>query len=141
VTSPAWLLAVAVLASCAEDVSPPELGDYSTWYRIETMGEVPGHGDSYRLIFVNDIARMRGTSERDAVLVKEVRDNVNGAPGDLRVIEIMRKVRAGTDPADDGGWLFTAAASAGGSETHQDFCWARCHVQAPFAGAWFDYTQ
>ena len=135
------LCLVLALASCGEDVTPPELGDYTSWYRIETQGSVPGHGDSYRLIYVNDVARMRGTSERDAVLVKEVHDNVNGAPGDLRVIEIMRKIRAGTDPDDDGGWLFTATDSAGGSETQQDFCWSRCHVQAPFAGAWFDYTQ
>ena len=134
------LLFVSLVAACSTDVSPPELGDYSTWHKIETMGEVPGHGDSYRLIFVNDIAR-RGTTEKGAVIVKEVHDNDGGKPGALRVIEIMRKVRAGTDPADDGGWLFSATESAGGDEVSFDFCWGRCHVQAPFAGAWFDYTK
>jgi hypothetical protein len=134
-------LLLVVITACGTDVSPPELGDYTTWHRIETMGEVPGHGDSYRLIYVNDIARTRGTTEKDAVLVKEVHDNDGGKPGALRVIEIMRKVRAGTDPEDDGGWLFSATESPGGDEVSHDFCWGRCHVQAPFAGAWFDYTK
>jgi hypothetical protein len=30
---------------------------------------------------------------------------------------------------------------AGGGEIHRDLCWSRCHRQAPYAGAWFDYTK
>jgi hypothetical protein len=134
------LLAIA-LCSCGEAVSPPELGDYTTWYRVDTYGNVPGHGDSYRMIYVNDIARHMGTTAKDAVLVKEVHDNDNGMPGDLRTIEIMRKTHAGTARDDNGGWLFTAMPEPGGDETEHDFCWGRCHVAAPYAGAWFDYTQ
>lgn len=128
-------------AACTDAVSPPELGDYTSWYRVETSGNVPGHGDSYRIIYVNDVARTRGTTERDAVLVKEVHDNDQGQPGALQVIEIMRKLEPGTAPDNDGGWLFTQMPSPGASEVHLDLCWSRCHVQAPYAGAWFDYTK
>ncbi|MBL0216579.1 MAG: hypothetical protein IPQ07_22190 [Myxococcales bacterium] len=137
----ALTLAALVLAACTDSVSPPELGDYTSWHRVDTFGNVPGHGDSYRIIYVNDIARTRGTTERDAVLVKEVHDNDNGQPGALRIIEIMRKLRPGTAPDDEGGWLFTQMPSPGAGEVHLDLCWSRCHVQAPYAGAWFDYTK
>lgn len=42
---------------------------------------------------------------------------------------------------DDGGWLFTDADEPKGPETHFDFCWARCHVAAPYNGAWYDYRR
>ena len=134
-------VSLASLAACTDAVSPPELGDYTSWYRVETFGNAPGHGDTYRIIYVNDIARTSGTTERDAILVKEVRDNLDGQPGDLRVVEIMRKVRVGASPDDEGGWLFTQTSTAGGAEVHLDLCWSRCHVQAPLAGVWFDYTR
>jgi len=137
----ATVAGLAGLTACTDAVSPPELGDYTTWHHVDTVGNAPGHGDTYRIIYVNDIARTRGTTARDAILVKEVHDNVDGQPGDLQVIEIMRKVRPGTSPADEGGWLFTQTATPGGDEIHLDLCWSRCHVQAPFAGVWFDYTR
>lgn len=133
------VLALVLVASCGDEVSPPDLGDYQSWHRVDTFGEVPGHGDSYRIIYVNDIARTAGTTERDATLVKEVHENDDGQPGALRIIEVMRKVTPGTDPADEGGWLFTQLKDGG--EIHLDLCWSRCHRQAPFAGAWFDYTK
>ncbi|MBK9035698.1 MAG: hypothetical protein IPL61_31355 [Myxococcales bacterium] len=129
------------VAACAEDVSPPPLGDYTTWYRVDTYGDAPGHGASYRVIYVNDVARTSGPIEADAVLVKEIRDDDGGRPGALRYVAIMRKLRAGPDPADEGGWLFTKAATPGGAETHSAACWNRCHAQAPLAGVWLDYTQ
>jgi hypothetical protein len=134
-----WLLVCA--SACSEPVSPEPLGDYTTWDKIETFGPAPGHGDTYRIIYINDIARGMGTSTLGAVLVKEVRTNAGGTPGDLRVIEIMRKVRGGISTDDEGGWLFTAADTPGGGETYTDTCWNRCHVQAPLAGVWFDYTR
>lgn len=137
----ALALLAAALAGCTEAVAPPPLGDYTAWYRIDTYGPAPGHGDTYRIIYVNDVARTEGPTARDAVLVKEVRANAGGAPGALRYVAIMRKLRAGPDPADEGGWLFSQAASPGGAETHSDQCWNRCHVQAPLAGVWLDYTQ
>lgn len=136
-----FCIALALLAACGDQVSPPDLGDYQSWHRVDAYGNIPGHGDSYRIIYVNPIARTSGTTERDATLVKEVHENNNGEPGALRIIEIMRKVTAGTDPADEGGWLFTQLPEVGGDEVHRDLCWARCHRQAPYAGAWFDYTK
>lgn len=132
--------AVAVVAACAEQVSPPPLGDYTTWHRVDTYGPAPGHGDSYRIIYVNDIARTAGPTELDATLVKEIRDDDGGTPGALRYVAIMRKLRAGPSPEDEGGWLFTYAESPGGAEYRSDLCWSRCHAQAPFAGVWLDYT-
>lgn len=137
----ALVLLGAGLVACAEIVDAPELGDYTAWHRVDTYGDVPGHGDSYRVIYVNDIARTQGTTARDSVIVKEIRDNNDGAPGDLRYLAIMRKLTAGPSPADEGGWLFTQTDTPGGPEEHLDLCWARCHAQAPFAGVWLDYTR
>lgn len=133
-------LGLLALTACTESISPEPLGDYTAWAHIDTYGPAPGHGDTYRRIYVNDMARL-GTKEVGAILVKEVYDKVGDMPGDLRVVEIMRKVRGGYAAADEGGWLFSAASTPGGAETHTDTCWNRCHVSAPFAGNWFDYTQ
>ena len=133
------LLALA-LAACAEEVSPPPLGDYTAWYRVDTYGPAPGHGDTYRIIFANDVARTEGPTAKDAILVKEIHDNDGNQPGGLRYVAIMRKVRAGPAPEDEGGWLFTQADAPGGAETHTSECWNRCHSQAPLAGVWLDYT-
>lgn len=128
-------------AACTEPVSPEPVGDYTTWAYLDTYGPAPGHGDTFRRIYVNDIARTQGTREMGAILVKEVYTNVNDGPGELQVVELMRKVRGGISADDEGGWLFTAASTPGGAETHTDTCWNRCHVSAPYAGVWFDYTR
>jgi hypothetical protein len=133
-------LAVLLAACGSEGVSPPPLGDYSSWYRLDTWGDVPGHHDTYRVIYANDVARTLGPTELDAILVKEVYDNAGGTPGALRHVSIMRKIRGGPSPEDEGGWLFTEAATAASPEVHYDLCWNRCHVQAPLAGVWLDYT-
>jgi hypothetical protein len=134
--------------ACGEAVSPEPLGDYQSWTRIDTWGLAPGHGDSYRIIYANDDAR-RGRGGRfpeGAVLVKEIRDlsfDDAGAPapGGLRYVAIMRRLGPpSAEPEVDGGWLFTRSQTPGGAEQHDDFCWARCHVAAPFAGAWLDYA-
>ncbi len=132
---------VLLLVACGDPVTPPELGDYQRWHRVDTFGNAPGHGDTYRIIYVNDVARTRGTTERDAVLVKEIHENDGGQAGALRSIDIMRKLTPGTAPEDEGGWLFTSMSGPGAGEIHFDLCWSRCHAQAPFAGAWFDYTK
>lgn len=137
----ALVLLGAGLAACGEIVDAPDLGDYTSWHRVDTYGDIPGHGDTYRVIYVNDIARTQGTTAKESVIVKEIRDNDDGAPGDLRYVAIMRKLRAGPAPADEGGWLFTQTDAPGGTEEHLDLCWSRCHAQAPFAGVWLDYTR
>ena len=134
-------LAAVLCAACGgEVVDAPPLGDYTAWFRVDTYGPAPGHGDSYRIIYANDVARTEGPTAKDAVLVKEIHDDVDHQPGALRYVAIMRKLRAGPAPDDEGGWLFTRADTAGAEETHDDSCWNRCHVQAPLAGVWLDYT-
>lgn len=140
------VLAVAALAAgCGDPVSPEPLGDYTAWKRIDTYGELPGHGDSYRIIYANDLALTYagGAYPEGAILVKEVRHRAGPggtAPGDLRYTAIMR--RLGPAPLgldDEAGWLFTQIREAGGGEVYRSLCWQRCHVAAPYAGAFLDY--
>lgn len=142
----ALVLGCLAAAACGgESVSPDPLGDYANpdagWYRLDTYGPAPGHDDTYRIIYANPVARSNGTTTLGAILVKEVFDNVGNAPGSLRYVAIMRKMRGGISVEDDGGWLFSTAELPSGAETHDDTCWSRCHVQAPLAGVWFDYTK
>lgn len=140
---------LVILSACAdEQADVPALGDYTQWKRIDTYGNAPGHGDTYRIIYANDIAEKylmpqpqspeRGYAD-GTVFVKEVYDREGDGPGSLRVIEIMRRI--GSSTGDQIGWVFTAASTPGGSETVRDFCWRRCHQAAPFDGAWLDYSK
>ena len=142
-------LLILVAACAAETADVPAVGDYRQWKQIDTYGHAPGHGDTYRIIYVNDIAEKYnmpppphpefGYAE-GAVFVKEVYNRESdGGPGSLRVIELMRRI--GSSTGDQIGWVFTAASTSGGPETVQDFCWRRCHLSAPFDGAWFDYSK
>jgi len=140
----ALLTALGASACVAsEAVSPPPLGDYTSWHRVDTWGPAPGHGDSYRIIYVNDVARgfTGGQYPEGSVLVKEIRARTaDGAPGDLSYVGIMRRIGPPTEAyADEAGWLFSKADEPGGAETYFPFCWERCHQAAPFAGAWLDY--
>lgn len=138
-----------VMAACAADQADvPPLGDYTQWKPIVTYGHAPGHGDTYRVIYANDIAETYGMPlppnefgyADGTVVVKEVYNlDGDGGQGSLRVIEIMRRI--GPSAGDQIGWVFTAASTPNGSETRQDFCWRRCHQAAPFDGAWLDYSK
>lgn len=138
-------LALLLVAACGEAVSPEPLGDYTTWKRVDTYGELPGHGDSYRIIYINDVALTYagGAHPEGSVIVKEVRHRAGprgDQPGDLRYLAIMR--RLGPAPLaleDEAGWLFTQAREIGGDEEYRSLCWNRCHVAAPYAGAFLDY--
>lgn len=141
------LVAVVLACSsgCKEAVDAEPLGDYTTWKRIDVTGLAPGHADSYRIIYINDSARLPA-EELDTLypvgsaIVKEIRDNVDGSPGDLRYIAIMRKLDDSLPVfEDEGGWLYSEANEPGGNETHRSLCWRRCHVAAPYNGAWYDY--
>lgn len=142
----AAVLATTALAACGEAVDLPPPGDYTTWERFDVLGPAPGHGDSYRIIYANDIAtgngpRLSGYLE-GSILVKEIRDNDDGQPGALRYVALMRRI--GPPPAtltEEGGWVFSMTDTPGGDEVHNDFCWARCHVAAPYNGAWYDYRR
>jgi hypothetical protein len=132
--------------ACAVPVDPEPLGDYTTWKRLDVRGPAPGHGDTYRVIYVNPIAAdpaasLTGGYPDGAIVVKEIRDDVAGAPGDLRYLAIMRQLQSDPEHADEGGWLFTQATKPGADESYRSLCWARCHVAAPYRGAWYDYRQ
>jgi Cytochrome P460 len=146
-----FALLVALAACTAEDVSPEPLGDYRSWKRLDTYGELPGHGDSYRIIYVNDIALgyAGGAYPEGSILVKEVRrrsgEGDQSAPGDLRYLAVMRRLGPAPRGLDDeAGWLFTQISAprddgTPDDEQYRSLCWNRCHVAAPYAGAFLDY--
>lgn len=143
----ALILALAVgLASGCTVVDTSELAPldgYTDWYSIETGGAIPGHGDTVRVIYVNDTARgypHTGEYPIGSVIVKEVRESDDGNPGDLNYLAIMRRLdEAPSGGTIEGGWLFTRASALGGDEVQGFTCWNKCHVQAPYPGVWLDY--
>lgn len=142
-------LCLLLLAACAsETLDERAPADYATdpsWSLRITSGATPGHGDTIRYIYANSIAQQYtgGYYDVGSILVKEIYTNDGGERGALQVIETMhRPADAETDYANRLGWVFGAASTPGGEETeHNDFCWRRCHANAPIAGAWFDYSQ
>lgn len=137
----ALVVAALVLAACGDVVDPPPLGDYTTWKKLVVDGPAPGHGNSVRIIYANDIAAdplhdFVGGYAAGSVIVKEIHDHDDGVITGLRYTAIMRRDDAW---AHEGGWLFTQIRDAGDDELHQALCWNRCHVAAPYAGAWYDY--
>jgi hypothetical protein len=137
---------LAVTAACAVSVDPEPVGDYTTWKRLDVRGAAPGHGETYRIIYVNPIAADPAQSFVDgyaegSIIVKEIRDDLDGTAGDLRYVALMRKLPADSDLPLQKRWLFSQASTPGGSEKHADFCYARCHAAAPYDAAWYDYRQ
>ncbi len=141
------VIVMVLVTGCAAsiDVEPP--GDYTTWKRIDVTGRAPGHADSYRVIYINDLAADPAWPlylgyQEGSIIVKEIRANDDGQPGALNYIALMRR-NVAIDGAleDQGGWLFSRSEEPNGSETHADFCWNRCHVAAPYNGAWYDYRK
>jgi Cytochrome P460 len=131
-------------SACGESVEPEPTGDYTTWKRIDTYGTIPGHGDSYRIIYANDTALSYagGAYPEGSVIVKEVRARNGDQPGDLRYLAIMRRIGPAPLGLDnEAGWLFTQSPEPGGSERYRSLCWNRCHVAAPNAGAFLDYSK
>ncbi|MBP6628361.1 MAG: cytochrome P460 family protein [Kofleriaceae bacterium] len=135
----------AALAACTEaPIAGEPLGDYRSWLRVDASGDAPGHGDTYRVIYANDLLAGSGPLNLGAVAVKEVYERDGDQPGALRYVAIMRKQHEGVRQVDDGGWLFTTVAGLpvdGGEETPSSACWDRCHRQAPLAGTWIDYAR
>lgn len=142
------LFFAALLAGCGVEVDVEPVIGYEAWGPpVDVTGKAPGHADSYRRIYANDLARDPMQSfilgyQEGAIFVKEVRDNNNGQPGDLRYIAVMRRIGQPTAALEDkGGWLYTMADTAEDTEKEFDFCWSRCHVAAPYNGAWYDYRE
>lgn len=127
----------------------PSIEGYQQWYSIVQTGPVPGHGDTYRVIYLNDSARDydNGTYDTGSVFVKEIYHHTDDgkSKGDLKYVALMRRVDAldiGRDDPIEGGWLFTMqnGTKTDGSDTHNTICYESCHKSAPYDGAWLDYT-
>ena len=132
-------------ASCFTEVDNVLEDDYRDWYSVTAVGEVPGHGDSYRVMFANDDARSwsgSGEYPADSVIVKEIYHRDGDAMGEFRYLGIMRKLSEAPDGVElDNGWLFTYRGELdGGVETHRPRCWKTCHQNAPFRGTFLNWA-
>ena len=132
------LVLTVLLAACGETVDLPLPADYTSWGHIEVSGEVPGHGNTFRIIYANPLATdpTQPRYQEGSMLIKEIYDREGGT---LKTIEAMRRDGDGV-PAlqNEGDWLY-ATIGRDGTATHKDLCWNRCHVAAPYNGAWYDY--
>jgi hypothetical protein len=143
----ALLPALTLLAGCAGTVVEPEPipADYTEWYQVEATGVVGGHGDSHRLIFVNEVGtgyEGAGQYAEGTILVKEIHARDGDRPGALRYMAAMRKLRTPPDGGElQGGWLFTYLDDFDSDEINQLGCWDKCHQAAPIDGAFLDYGQ
>lgn len=139
------LVVAGFISGCGETVDTsglPDISDYQTWRRYDVTGDIPGHLDTYRIIYVNETAQTytgAGRYPLGSVIVKEIRDG--GENSELKYIAVMRQLAEGEVDAElDNGWLFTDLRDGiNGDELHGKTCWKNCHAQAPYAGAWFDY--
>jgi hypothetical protein len=145
-----YLAIIGCLAACGTSVDPaglPSIEGYTDWYREQPddTKEVPGHGDSIRRIYVNDIGvdHLGGKYQIGTVFVKEVHNRDGLTPTDLRYLAVMRKVGDDADVNAPvyGGWVFTELSSADAEETSRESCWSTCHRQAPYDGAWYDHPR
>jgi hypothetical protein len=147
--SMASLALCAALGCSAGTIVEPEPvpADYTEWYSVQSTGEIPGHGNTRRLIYVNDVGTEyegTGTYGNGTVIVKEVRERIQDElMGDLQYIAVMRKLVAPPDGGElQGNWLFTYLADGIESEEENRLgCWDDCHAAAPIDGAFLNYGQ
>jgi hypothetical protein len=142
--------ALVLLAGCGTEIDTtdlPSIQGYKDWKLVLVYSnQVPGHPDSYRTLYVNDVARSNPRHGRypiGSVIVKEVNElekDSSGTPmaGASRYVAVMRKVGDRDDVPVNDGWLFTSFEGTGG-ETQYDLCWQTCHKAAPFDGTWSQY--
>ena len=166
------LIAGALACGGSKVVEPdPVPADYTSWSRVETSAPVPGHGDTYRIIYTNAIAELRGVPIFDpppdpdagpgdidtefnyqpgSIIVKEVHALDGDQPGPIDYIAVMRKLEEAPSGAElfessdysNGGWLFTyLAEDIDSDEEFRSSCWNECHVAAPIDGTFLDYGQ
>lgn len=149
-TLPLCCLLLLVSAACNEDIDASALDisieGYESWDRVEPLlGPVPGHGDTYRIMYRNHVARSytgAGSYPIGTAVVKEIYKLEDGdGRGKLLYKAVMRRMDADDNPGlpITGGWLFTQIDS-GTDEFQRDLCWDSCHVNAPHLGAFFDHS-
>jgi hypothetical protein len=153
------LVLIAIALGCAGCFSSldtddlPPIDDYDSWYRVDATGDIPDHDDTYRIIYVNDIARSYGgvgDYPIGSVIIKEIHLLDGDGPGKIDYIAAMRKLAeddADLDDVETGGadlqegWVYTFFDSLGDDEKISDRCYSLCHVAAPFDGAFLDYSE
>lgn len=132
------------IASCAGDGTPERLLDidYSSWDRTveETIQrQIPGHGDSYRRIYINEAGtnvqrvqvdgRVRLNYPVGTIVLKEnfpvVPEEATGPPS------IAAMVKDPDHPDARGGWVWIAKNPETGNENTGlgDYC-ITCHTNA-----------
>ncbi|HET6611249.1 MAG TPA: hypothetical protein VFG83_04640, partial [Kofleriaceae bacterium] len=89
----AFAFAVGLAGGCASEVDTSELvpiSGYQEWTRFDATGQIPGHGDTYRIIYVNPVGTMfKGYGEYPfgTIIVKEVHTLTDsGEAGDLEYV-------------------------------------------------------
>lgn len=125
------------------EISPEEYEAFGD--PIVVVGEAPGHGDSYRVIYANAEARSysgAGLYPVGTVIVKEIYRRDGDSMGDFRYIGVMRKLEEAPDGGElDDGWLFTYKGDRDDpAETHRPRCWRTCHQNAPFDGTFLNFS-
>lgn len=130
-------LALGACSAVVDTDDLAEVDDYPSWDGFEVRGEVGGHDDTIRAIYVNEVARSwsgAGEYPIGTVIVKEVYERAGDERADLSYIAIMRKL----DEAPGGGelqagWLFTILYDGiDGPEENNLRCYDKCHIAAPY---------
>jgi hypothetical protein len=141
-----YLFVLAALGCSSIDTSNlPSTDGYQTWRQFGPYtSNVAFHGDTYRIVYANDVATTFDHGGRypvGSVLVKEsYAKTSSGGKGDLQYVDIMRKIdptMTKTDAVVDDDWVFSY--QSGSKELQLGTCYAGCHVQAPHDSAWIDY--
>jgi hypothetical protein len=148
IRSTAMVLPLLLFGACFSEVDVDLASDdwRANFTRLDPIaGEAPGHGDSVRDIYVNDVGRRFtgvGLYPVGTIVVKEIyRRNDDDTAGAFRYIGIMRKLEEAPDGGElDDGWLFTYRGELDGPETHRPRCWRTCHQNAPFDGTFLNLS-
>jgi hypothetical protein len=117
--------------------------EYATWGRTTELRldyPIPGHEDSFRIIYMNDTGfgfSKAATGREDrvefpegTVIAKEVYATLSPEPG-AKPVMVTAMIKDSGNPAAKGGWVWVAKDLSMGKETliKGDFCFT-CHANA-----------
>lgn len=139
------LASFVLLGACANIVDTDGLGDlsdYRSWDSFTVTGEIPGHGDTLRVIYANEVAHSwsgAGEYPIGSIIIKEIYPASD--PNTIDYIAIMRKL---DEPPAGGelqaGWLYTMLdESIESEEDNNRRCYRSCHVAAPYDSLFHDF--